>query len=83
MNYLGNQIKEFKLIKCSTADVHANYHEPEMATIIATKMKREMVEIVKLEPVGAVGRKREAVVLKFKGIYEDADPDLWRYSIQF
>ena len=71
MNYLGNQIKEFKLIKCSTADVHANYHEPEMATIIATKMKREMVEIVKLEPVGAVGRKREGSQIR-KGAFKSS-----------
>ena len=37
-----------------------------------------MSELVKTDPVGAVGQKREKIVLKYKSIYESGDRQLWR-----
>ena len=66
------------LVRCSAPEVHARHHEPEKATVIAAKMRSEMIQLVKENPVGPVSRKRDNVVLKYKAMYADSDPDLWR-----
>ena len=76
---LGSVVNRIELLSCSHPDVHASFHEPDRSSLIATKMKLEMIENVKLDPTAKVSTKRDRVILKYKEKYDnETDPVLWQ-----
>ena len=71
-------MKKVDLLSCAPATLHANHHEPDPAHVIAMVMKTEMIDLVQTDPIPPVGRKREAIILKYKALYHDSDRGLWK-----
>ena len=72
MNKNGEEEEVTELVWCSRPEVHAIWHEPDQANVIAAKMNMEMVQLSR-----RVGHSRRTVLLKYKPLYERTDPDLW------